>query len=275
MIGMSALLTTTMEEQKKLIAALKERGRASATRSSSAAPPAPSAGPTRSAPTPTPRTPPTGSRRSTPCWGTEGAAGAGPGSAGDGVRVRLGSDFAYRRGLAPDEAADRARVFAAAGSSDTPFHGLAAFTGWRVDHKSRPGLAARQHRLQREQTRTCGSPSSARAAGARPSRRQLSRNGHRVTVLTLTAAEAAELRREACQRALPARGDNPGGRRLPGDRGRRPEGRRAARCTRCPRRPSARSARGPAPLKPAACLQLSLAKGLRAHDAQTSHAGHR
>ena len=38
--------------------------------------------------------------------------------------------FAYLRGLAPDEVADYAPVLAAFDSPDTPFHGLAAFTGW-------------------------------------------------------------------------------------------------------------------------------------------------
>jgi hypothetical protein len=41
--------------------------------------------------------------------------------------------FAYLRGLAPDEVADYAPVLAAFDSSDTPFHGLAAFTGWMTD----------------------------------------------------------------------------------------------------------------------------------------------
>src|SRR5665647_2422552 len=68
-IGMSALLTTTMEEQRKVIKTVKTR--ACPTRPWSAAPPARSAGPTRSAPTPTPRTPTTGSRRSTRCWASK------------------------------------------------------------------------------------------------------------------------------------------------------------------------------------------------------------
>ena len=41
--------------------------------------------------------------------------------------------FDYLRGLAPDEVADYAPVLAAFDSSDTPFHGLAAFTGWMAD----------------------------------------------------------------------------------------------------------------------------------------------
>ncbi len=69
-IGMSALLTTTMEEQKKVIKRVQAT-RACPSRPSSAAPPARSAGPTRSAPTPTPRTPTTASRRSTRCWGSK------------------------------------------------------------------------------------------------------------------------------------------------------------------------------------------------------------
>ena len=38
--------------------------------------------------------------------------------------------FAYLGGLAPGEVADYAPVLAAFDSADTPFHGLAAFTGW-------------------------------------------------------------------------------------------------------------------------------------------------
>ena len=41
--------------------------------------------------------------------------------------------FAYLRDLAPDEVADFAPVLAIFGSDDTPFHGLAAFTGWMSD----------------------------------------------------------------------------------------------------------------------------------------------
>ena len=69
-IGMSALLTTTMEELEKVIKRVQER-RACPTSASWAAPPPRSAGPTGSAPTPTPRTPTTGSRRSTSCWGSD------------------------------------------------------------------------------------------------------------------------------------------------------------------------------------------------------------
>ena len=59
--------------------------------------------------------------------------------------------------------------------------------------------------------------------------RLLSRNGHRVTVLTLTAEEAAELtERRVNEHFLPGV-DDPGGHRLPGHRRGRPEGRRAAR----------------------------------------------
>jgi len=38
--------------------------------------------------------------------------------------------FDYLRGLAPDEVADYAPVLAVFASTDTPFHGLAAFTSW-------------------------------------------------------------------------------------------------------------------------------------------------
>ena len=41
--------------------------------------------------------------------------------------------FSYLRGLAPGEVADYAPVLAAFDSPDTPFHGLAAFTGWMSD----------------------------------------------------------------------------------------------------------------------------------------------
>ena len=41
--------------------------------------------------------------------------------------------FAYLRGLAPDAVADYAPVLAAFDSPDTPFHGLAAFTGWLAE----------------------------------------------------------------------------------------------------------------------------------------------
>lgn len=41
--------------------------------------------------------------------------------------------FAYLRGLAPREVADCTPVLEAFDTSDTPFHGLAAFTGWMAD----------------------------------------------------------------------------------------------------------------------------------------------
>ena len=41
--------------------------------------------------------------------------------------------FAYLRGLAPDEVADYAPVLDVFDSGDTPFHGLADFTGWMAD----------------------------------------------------------------------------------------------------------------------------------------------
>jgi len=41
--------------------------------------------------------------------------------------------FSYLDGLAPDEVADYAPVLAAFDSADTPFHGLAAFTGWMAE----------------------------------------------------------------------------------------------------------------------------------------------
>ena len=55
--------------------------------------------------------------------------------------------FAYLRGLAPDEVADYAPVLAAFDSSDTPFHGLAAFTGWMADAGAEPTIE-RQHVLR-------------------------------------------------------------------------------------------------------------------------------
>ena len=75
-IGMSALLTTTMEEQRRVIKIIKDENLPFKT--VVAAPPARSAGPTRSAPTPTPKTPPTASRRSTPCWAGKHRPRRGP-----------------------------------------------------------------------------------------------------------------------------------------------------------------------------------------------------
>jgi hypothetical protein len=55
--------------------------------------------------------------------------------------------FAYLRGLAPYEDADYAPVLSAFDSSDTPFHGLAAFAGWMADDG--PGATIeRQHVLR-------------------------------------------------------------------------------------------------------------------------------
>jgi hypothetical protein len=54
--------------------------------------------------------------------------------------------FAYLRGLAADEVADYAPVLAAFDSSDTPFHGLAAFTGWMADGAE--ATIERQHVLR-------------------------------------------------------------------------------------------------------------------------------
>jgi hypothetical protein len=55
--------------------------------------------------------------------------------------------FAYLRGLAPDEVADYAPVLGAFDSSDTPFHGLAAFTGWMADDGPE-AIIERQHVLR-------------------------------------------------------------------------------------------------------------------------------
>jgi hypothetical protein len=55
--------------------------------------------------------------------------------------------FAYLRGLAPDEVADYAPVLAAFDSSETPFHGLAAFTGWLADDGAEATIE-RQHVLR-------------------------------------------------------------------------------------------------------------------------------
>jgi hypothetical protein len=56
--------------------------------------------------------------------------------------------FAYLRGLAPDEVADYAPVLAAFDAPDTPFHGLAAFTGWMA-----PEVAAAT--IEREHVLRC------------------------------------------------------------------------------------------------------------------------
>ena len=55
--------------------------------------------------------------------------------------------FAYLRGLAPDEVADYAPVLAAFDSSDTPFHGLADFTGWMAGAGVEP-IIEREHVLR-------------------------------------------------------------------------------------------------------------------------------
>jgi hypothetical protein len=55
--------------------------------------------------------------------------------------------FAYLRGLAPDEVADYAPVLAAFASSDTPFHGLADFTGWMAGAGVEP-IIEREHVLR-------------------------------------------------------------------------------------------------------------------------------
>jgi hypothetical protein len=83
-IGMSALLTTTMEEQKKVIKRVRDEVPPYKTVVGGA--PARSAGATTSAPTPTPRTPTAASRRSTRCSASKSAAhrnvSGGPGPAG-------------------------------------------------------------------------------------------------------------------------------------------------------------------------------------------------
>ena len=56
--------------------------------------------------------------------------------------------FAYLRGLAPGEVADYAPVLAAFDAPDTPFHGLAAFTGWMA-----PEVAAAT--IEREHVLRC------------------------------------------------------------------------------------------------------------------------
>jgi hypothetical protein len=56
--------------------------------------------------------------------------------------------FAYLRALAPDEVADYAPVLEVFDSSDTPFHGLAAFTGWTADEVA-------EATIEREQVLRC------------------------------------------------------------------------------------------------------------------------
>jgi hypothetical protein len=60
--------------------------------------------------------------------------------------------FAYLSGLAPDEVADYAPVLAAFDAQDTPFHGLAAFTGWAA-------VAGREPIIEREQVLRCNASS--------------------------------------------------------------------------------------------------------------------
>ena len=55
--------------------------------------------------------------------------------------------FAYLRGLASDEVADYAPVLAIFDSADTPFHGLAEFTGWMGD-PSPDATIEREHVLR-------------------------------------------------------------------------------------------------------------------------------
>lgn len=55
--------------------------------------------------------------------------------------------FGYLRGLAPDEVADYAPVLAAFEAADTPFHGLAAFTGWMAADGAE-AIIERQHVLR-------------------------------------------------------------------------------------------------------------------------------
>ena len=55
--------------------------------------------------------------------------------------------FAYLRGLEPGEPADYAPVLAAFDVPDTPFHGLAAFTGWMAAVDEEPTIE-REHVLR-------------------------------------------------------------------------------------------------------------------------------
>ena len=71
--------------------------------------------------------------------------------------------FAYLRGLAPDEVADYAPVLAAFDSPETPFHGLAAFTGWMAADGA-------EATIEREHVLRCNASSYhwQRAAGTLP-----------------------------------------------------------------------------------------------------------
>lgn len=55
--------------------------------------------------------------------------------------------FSYLRGMAPDEVADYAPVLAIFDSADTPFNGLAEFTGWMGD-SSPEATIEREHVLR-------------------------------------------------------------------------------------------------------------------------------
>jgi hypothetical protein len=55
--------------------------------------------------------------------------------------------FEYLRGLTPDEVADYAPVLAIFEASDTPFHGLADFTGWMADPRTEATIE-REHVLR-------------------------------------------------------------------------------------------------------------------------------
>lgn len=55
--------------------------------------------------------------------------------------------FEYLRGLAPDEVADYAPVLAVFTAADTPFHGLADFTGWMADSPAE-AIIERHHVLR-------------------------------------------------------------------------------------------------------------------------------
>ena len=60
--------------------------------------------------------------------------------------------FAYLRGLAPDEVVDYAPVLGIFDSADTPFHGLADFTGWMGD-------AGAEATIEREHVLRCNASS--------------------------------------------------------------------------------------------------------------------
>ncbi len=105
--------------------------------------------------------------------------------------------FDYLRGLAPDEVADYAPVLAVFDSSDTPFHGLAAFTGWMTE-ASADAVIERHHVL------TCNASSYhwERAAATLPGQSRcvssISRFllSHTIVPVSLSARVAAPLRAE-------------------------------------------------------------------------------